>query len=175
MATNAHEGVSFDALFESEFSYVCRSLRRLGVREADIDDLAQEVFINVHRHLSQYDSERPLKPWLFSFAFGAAANYRRLARHRVERHESEELLPSANAGPEQELVNAQARDLVLRALSSMDAARAAVFVMHELDGFAAPDIATALSVPLNTVYSRLRVAREEFATAARRLQKGGRS
>lgn len=175
MPTNAHEGVSFDALFEREFSYVCRSLRRLGVKESDIDDLAQEVFLNVHRHLPEYDAERPLKPWLFSFAYGAAANYRRLARHRVERHESDDAFASSNDGPEQALENARARDLVLRILSSLDGDRAAVFVMHELDGFAAPDIAEALKIPLNTVYSRLRVAREEFAAAARRVQKGGRA
>ncbi|MBK8170570.1 MAG: RNA polymerase sigma factor [Sandaracinaceae bacterium] len=175
MSTNASDGVSFEALFESEFSYVCRTLRRLGVKEADLDDLAQEVFITVHRHLHEYDSSRPLKPWLFSFAFGTAANYRRLARHRAEKHEDSDVHASTAPGPAQQLENAQARDLVLRALSTLDEDRAAVFVMHELDGFAAPDIAESLSIPLNTVYSRLRVARDEFTTAVRRLQKGERS
>lgn len=172
MSTNKGDGLSFDALFESEFSYVCRSLRRLGVKEADLDDLAQEVFITVHRHLKEYDSTRPLKPWLFAFAFGTAANYRRLARHRAEKHDQGDFLVSGDATPEQQLQHAQARDLVLRALEGLDADRAAVFVMHELDGFAAPDIAEALSIPLNTVYSRLRVARDEFASSVRRLQKG---
>ena len=98
MSTNASDGVSFEALFESELSYVCRTLRRLGVKEADLDDLAQEVFITVHRHLHEYDSSRPLKPWLFSFAFGTAANYRRLARHRAEKHEDSDVHASTAPG-----------------------------------------------------------------------------
>src|SRR6187402_428906 len=83
-----HEAASalpdFRALFETQFSYVWNVLKRLGVAERDLEDLAQQVFLQVHARLSTYDPRRPLRPWLFSFAFHAASNYRRLKRHRVE-------------------------------------------------------------------------------------------
>ena len=44
-----------------------------------------------------------------------------------------------------------------------------MFVMHELDGHAAPEIADAMGIPLNTAYSRLRLARQDFAAAIKRI------
>ena len=157
----------FRRLFEAEFGYVCRSLRRLGVRAADLKDVAQELFVTVYHRLPEYDSVRPLRPWLFSFALRFAANYRRLMRNRG--HVSDDVL-HRNAAATQDV---EARDLVLRALGELDFDRRAVIVMHDLEGFAAPDIAGELGVPLNTVYSRLRLGRSEFRSAVERLQADG--
>lgn len=157
----------FRQLFEAEFTYVCRSLRRLGVREADLKDVAQELFVTVHHHLPEYEPSRPLRPWLFSFSLRFAANYRRLTRNRG--HVSDEALwAHASAS-----CDVEARDLVLRALGELDFDRRVVIVMHDLEGFAAPDIARELDVPLNTVYSRLRLARTAFRTAVEQLQAEG--
>jgi RNA polymerase sigma-70 factor (ECF subfamily) len=60
--------VDFDSLFDAELDYVWNALRRLGVREADLDDEVNEVFLRVHRQLAQYDPSRPVRPWLFAFA-----------------------------------------------------------------------------------------------------------
>jgi RNA polymerase sigma-70 factor (ECF subfamily) len=158
----------FRQLFERELSYVWHSLRRLGVRPEDARDQAQEVFLIVHRLLPSYDRARPLRPWLFGIAFRVAARYR--DRERLRRTED---LPTHVAdgtpGADEQLFEAQQRRLVLRALEAIDLDRRAVFVLAEIDGASAPQIAQALGIPLNTVYSRLRRAREEFTQAARRL------
>jgi len=62
----------------------------------------------------------------------------------------------------------------MRALEELDLDRRAVFVMHDIDGHVMPDIAAALGVPLNTAYSRLRLARADFAAAVERVRGGGR-
>jgi RNA polymerase sigma-70 factor, ECF subfamily len=67
----------FRALFAAEFGFVARALLRLGVREADVMDVAQEVFVAVHRELAQFDAQQSLKSWLYGFARRFAANYRR--------------------------------------------------------------------------------------------------
>ena len=59
-----------------------------------------------------------------------------------------------------------------RALEHIPIERRGVFVMHDIDGIAAPEIAVALEIPLNTAYSRLRLARRDFGEAVARL-KGG--
>jgi RNA polymerase sigma-70 factor (ECF subfamily) len=158
----------FRHLFDAEFGYVCRSLRRLGVHEADLADVAQELFVAVHRQFGEYDAARPLRPWLFSFSLRFAANYRRLARNRAAHVD----IANTHAAPSDP--NSEARDLVLRALAELDFDRRTVLVMHDLEGFPAPEIADQTSAPLNTVYSRLRLARADFRSAVERLQaKGG--
>ena len=70
---------------------------------------------------------------------------------------------------EETVAAGEARQLVLTALQKLPTERRAVFILADLDGCAAPEISLSLGVPLNTVYSRLRVAREEFVAAVKRV------
>jgi RNA polymerase sigma-70 factor (ECF subfamily) len=74
----------FRVIFEDHFDYVWNSLRHFGVRSVDLEDLAHEVFLRVHERLAEYDPSRPLRPWLFAFAFRVASAHKRLARHHAE-------------------------------------------------------------------------------------------
>lgn len=76
--------IDFRKLFDAEVAYVWKTLRRLGVRPSDIDDVSSEVWLVVHRRLDGYDSSKPIRPWLFGIAFRVAAAERRMARHRSE-------------------------------------------------------------------------------------------
>ena len=163
-------GLDFRTIFETEFEYVWHSLRRLGVRERDVDDVTHDTFIVVYRTLDQYDPGRPLRPWLFGIASRHAANYRRRAHHRGDVMEHATELADHSAGAEETLASRQAADLVLAALDALDVDRRSVFVLHEFDGVSIPDVAAALGVPLNTAYSRLRLAREHFTAAVKRLR-----
>jgi RNA polymerase sigma-70 factor (ECF subfamily) len=156
--------VQFRQLFDEQFGYVCRALQRLGVRPGDVDDVAQELFLTVYRALPDFDTHRPVRPWLCGFSVRFAANYRRLGRLADAPAEELERRPAA-LGEDHE-----ARDLVLKILERLDFDRRAIVVMHDLEGFGAPEIARELSVPLNTVYSRLRLAREDLKVAAEALQ-----
>ena len=159
----------FDA-FQSEFDYLCRTLRRLGVRPEDIEDEAHEVFLILNRKWPDYDPSRPLRPYLFGIAFRVVA-----ARKRKQQRELSQTLdetPSQAPLPDEALEAAHARALVLAALSRVPLPRRAVLVMHDIDEVPMRDIANALSLPLFTGYSRLRKARQEFEAAVRALQKG---
>lgn len=161
--------MTFRELFDAEFNYVCRVLRRLGVREADMEDVAQELFVSVHRRFDELDPSRKPRSWLFSFALRASANYRRLARHR-ERDELSPDAPASTPDPEQQTAKDEARRQVLTALDALPYERRTVFVMHDIEGFSAPEIAEQVQVPLNTVYSRLRLARADFRNAIQALR-----
>jgi len=160
----------FQQLFEAEYLYVCRSLRRLGVRDADTTDVAQELFLLVHRELPRYDRQRPLRPWLYAFVVRLAANHRKLRRHAYER--GDEGLASATTGADDRDAVAT-RDLVLRALSALDDEKRTVLVLFDLEGFDAKEIAVMIGVPPNTVYSRLRLAREAFRATVGAPPAGG--
>ena len=167
------EALDFSAIFSAEFDYVWHTLRRLGVRSADLEDLTHDVFLAVYRRRDDYETNRPLRPWLFGFAFRIASSYRSRARFRLElsaeRREFE--TPERNAYEEASL--RERVDLAFRALAELELDRRAVFILHELDEFAMPEVAAALEIPLNTAYSRLRLARTDLAATVRRMRSKG--
>ncbi len=169
-ATDAARIAQFRAIFTAEFDYVWSSLRRLGVQGRDLEDVTQNIFLEVFRQQDRYDPARPIRPWLFAFAFRFASDYRRLVRHRVEVFDDRVERISVTVPADEALVAHQARTLIAEALESIDLVRRAVFILHELDEVPMIEIAQSLDIPLNTAYSRLRVARDEFTAAIRRLQ-----
>jgi RNA polymerase sigma-70 factor (ECF subfamily) len=162
--------LDFPSLYKAQFAYAWKTLRRLGVFERDLPDVTHDLFVVVLRMLDQYDSSRPIKPWLFGIAFRVVSDYRRSAR--VTREVLEAIPEVADRGPgvDEQVATAQARALLMRALGELDLDRRAVVVMHDLDGQPAPDIATALDIPLATAYSRLRLGREDLSAAVKRLR-----
>ena len=160
----------FRLVFETECTFVWNTLRRLGIPDRDADDAAQDVFVVVHRHLGDYDPARPLRPWLFGICYRIAVALRRRARTTREKLDEVSEVPDQTHGADEQLEQAQAKDLVRRALDTLDLDRRALIVMHEYEGYPVPQIAETLGVPLNTAYSRLRLAREQFVAAVRRLQ-----
>jgi RNA polymerase sigma-70 factor (ECF subfamily) len=164
------------AIFDEHFDYVWATLRRLGVRDADREDLVHEVFLKLHSRISDYDATRPLRPWLFGFAYRVAADHRRLARHRVEVLGAPDDAVAQDTPADERVAAREERDVFLAALDELDIARRALLVMHDVDGTPVPEIAEALQVPVNTAYSRLRLAREDLAARVKRIRnaRGGR-
>jgi RNA polymerase sigma-70 factor (ECF subfamily) len=162
--------VDFPSLYKQEFAYAWRTLRRLGVRERDLPDLAHDLFIVVFRHLSDYDPARPFRPWLFGFAYRIVSDYRRSARFaRESLGDAADAIDRAPPADEQ-IAEQQAREQIILVLDGLDLDRRAVLVMHDLEGQPVPEIAAALGIPVATAYSRLRLAREDLAAAIKRLR-----
>lgn len=161
---------SFARVYETQRDYVWRSLRRLGIPDRFLEDVAHDVFVVVHRSLHAYDPARPIKPWLFGIAFRVASDFRRKAQNARE-HLDDALEPLDGAPTaEQEVAAHEARALLARALDALEPDRRAVFILHDIDGEPVPAIAEALEIPTNTAYSRLRLARSELAVALRRVR-----
>jgi RNA polymerase sigma-70 factor (ECF subfamily) len=162
--------VDFRSVFDAHFDYVWHTLRRLGVRERDLEDVAHELFVAVHRNLDHYDRTRPIRPWLFAFAIRAASDYRRLARHRVRLLEDSSSLVDPGPTPYEQAVTREKLDLVALALDALDFDRRVIFVLHEIDGVPVNEAARSLGIPANTAHSRLRLARADFFRAVRHLE-----
>jgi len=162
---------TFQMLYEQHFDHVWHTLRRFGVVERELEDAAHDVFIIVHRKLSTFDPTRPARPWLSGIAWRVAADTRRRAHHRRERLDSAvgQDRPTERPGPDEQLAARQTRALVEDALATLDLERRAVLVLCDIDGVTGPEAASTLDIPLNTVYSRLRTARDRFRAAVRRL------
>ena len=162
----------FVALFEAYYDYSFHSLRRLGVADADVEDVLHDMFMMVYQKLDQLDATRPAKPWLFAFAVRFASDYRRLARHRVTGGDRVLATLPGGASPEEDASRAQATSLAMRALGELSLEVRSVFIAYELDEIPMKDIAVSMGIPVNTAYSRLRLAREQFGTACATIRVG---
>lgn len=159
---------------EPELSALRAFLRRLGVRDADLDDATQEVLIHVHRRWSDYDPERPVRSWLFGFAVRVAKAQRRAGGSTTNLVGSDaDSLRDGAPTPEATLEDRRRRALLLAALDALDEERRTVFVLMELEEMSAPQVSELLGVALNTVYSRLRLARTDLTAAVKRLRARG--
>jgi RNA polymerase sigma-70 factor (ECF subfamily) len=159
----------FERLYAEHFAFVWRNLRRLGVAPASLDDAAQDVFLVVHRRQAEIRAGA-LRPFLFSVVRRVAADHRRsLGRHDAAPLDEAPEPASGAPDPERGLERAEAARLVHRVLARVSDEQREVFVLAELETMAAPEIAVALGIPLNTVYSRLRAARAAFEKEAARV------
>ena len=160
----------FAEVFRLHFDFVFRTVRSLGVADAAVDDAVQEVFITVHRRLAEFEHRSALKTWIYSIAYHTAQNHRRSARRR-EASPLDSELPSREPGPGEHAAGSQAGRFVREFLDQLPPERRDVFVSCVLEELSAPDVAEILKVKVNTVYSRLRLARAEFRAKLERFAK----
>ena len=164
----------FADVFRQHFDFVWRTLRSLGVPESGVDDAVQDVFISVHRRLPEFEGRSALKTWIYSIAYHTAQNHRRGARRREAQPLDPDLV-SCESGPGEHAAGAQAGRFVLRFLEQLAPERRDVFVLCVLEELSAPDVAEILRVNVNTVYSRLRLARQQFRAALEQLSRDERT
>ena len=152
------------------------SLQKMFADENTVDALARAGYRG-QGPLNAYVFARFVTPFaLLTIALGIAMNYRRLARHRLDLMAEPPEVTDQGQRADDRLEQSEQAKLVHAALQKVPLEQCAVLVLHELDGFAIPEVATTLGLSLNTAYSRLRLGREAFRTAFRRLanQKGWR-
>jgi RNA polymerase sigma-70 factor (ECF subfamily) len=159
--------LEFAAVYDAHFPFVWRSLRRLGVASAQLDDAAQDVFLVVYRRLDDFEGRSSVKTWLFGIVLKIVRTYKRTAaRKPTEPLEGD--IPALASAAEELTDAARAARLMHSLLDELDDAPRAVFILSELEEMTAPEISAALGVNLNTVYSRLRAARRDFDAALAR-------
>jgi RNA polymerase sigma-70 factor, ECF subfamily len=159
-------------VYRDHFRFVWRALRRLGVPEADTQDAAQDVFVVVHRKLSDFEGRSQMTTWLFSICLHVARNRRRKAQLRLEVSDEAVLERQADPSPdgEDQLRRREGLALLDSILDEMDLDQRVVLSLFELEGMTGEEIASLLELPLGTVYSRLRLGREAFRQLLERAQ-----
>jgi RNA polymerase sigma-70 factor, ECF subfamily len=174
-APAAATGESFQALYAEHVDLVWRSLRGLGVREASVEDAVQDVFLVIHRRLASFEARSSFRTWLFGIVLRVARNHRRteLRKGGCASLDAAPDVADSAPGPHEEAASAEALRELSRALADLDEAKREVFVLAELEQMSAPEMAETLGINVNTVYSRLRAARQAFEAAVLR-RNGGR-
>lgn len=159
--------VDFRQVYADESAFVWRAVRRLGGRDAELEDLVHDVFAAAYRSWSTLDGTRPLRPWLYGVTYRVMLDHHR--KHSTHRELPTEAVvdqPDERRGPLEETETRQGLTLAQEIINGLELDRRVIFVMHELEGLGMPEIAQTLDLPLNTAYSRLRLARRDFEAAA---------
>jgi RNA polymerase sigma-70 factor (ECF subfamily) len=171
----AGDGHRLRRLVDEHYDFVWRTLRYLGLGDADAEDAAQQVMCVLARRLTEVAAGAE-RHFLFSTATHVAATLRRSARRRPEAPEADLDAVAGGAPGGEELVDERrAHELLQQIVRALPEELRLVFVLYEIEELTTPEIATMLGVPAGTVASRLRRARESFQAAVRRIQAAQRS
>jgi RNA polymerase sigma-70 factor, ECF subfamily len=167
---------ALEELYRAHFDFVWRSVRALGVDDSAIDDVVQEVFVVAQRRLPTFEGRSSPRTWLSGILLNVVRRHRRTAKrkspHELSREPPTDVdsLPTAAKSPHEVALANEGARLLQRVLGGLDEKKREVLVLAELEEFSAPEIAEVLGIGLNTVYSRLRIAREEFERIAARYR-----
>ena len=166
----------FDTVYEQNFRFIWRAARRLGIDLADTDDVVQEVFVVAHRKLPEFEGRAQVKTWLYKILVLVVRHYFR-AQQRKPGHRAAHSLDEVDAlagrgehGPAEAAERAEAVRILDGILARLDVEKREVFVLAEIEQLSSVEIAEVLGTNVNTIYSRLRVARQEFERATTRFQ-----
>lgn len=151
-----------EQVYREHADFVWRLLRHFSVADASRDDVFHEVFLVVHRRLADHDGRASLRTWLFGITRNVVLHHRRgHARH--QRRLTVAPAPLPGPGPDDYVARLEARALIDRFLGGLAEEARLAFVLAEIEGLRAPEIAEQLGLNLNTLYSRLQALRKQFA------------
>ncbi|MGC4068628.1 MAG: sigma-70 family RNA polymerase sigma factor [Polyangiaceae bacterium] len=160
-------------LYGQNVRYVWRCLRSLGVRDRELEDAIQDLFMVVQKKLPDFDGRVSARTWLYAIAIRIARRYkerhgRAAARFCPEEEHAETLASPHNT--EAEFVYNERLACAREALNALDDDKREVFVLAQIEQMSAKEIGEITGVPMNTVYSRLRAAKAAFSEAIQRLE-----
>jgi RNA polymerase sigma-70 factor (ECF subfamily) len=162
-----------EEIYRAHFGFVWAVLRRLGVPERDLEDVAQDVFVVVHRRLPEFQGRASTRTWLYAIAVRVAWNHGRKRRVRepaAETSGSHLIAPPLGSDPEEHALRTQAARVLDDLLARLDDDKRAVFVLSDIEGLTAVEIAEIVGTNARTVYSRLRAARDRVHGDLARMQ-----
>jgi len=160
----------FAELYRAHYTAVCDWIRALGTPPPYNEDVAQDVFLVVHRRMADFIPGRSFRAWLFGIARRVNRDHSR-GRRRTEARERTVLAPVPLPPAEDAVAHDEALSFMHDFVDGLDSEKRIVFVLSDIDDMSTPEIAEALGVPVKLVRSRLRTARERFKAAAEQFQR----
>lgn len=159
----------FSAVYREHARYVWRICRGMGVSPLHVDDVVHDVFLVVRRRLVDFDPRRSLRAWLAGITRRVVGHLRRkLAREDRRLRALPE--PDPVRSPHDAVQRHDAERLMQRFLDTLDADKRVAFLLLEIEGLTAKEVAEVCKTNPRTVYSRARAARQRFADYVAELE-----
>jgi RNA polymerase sigma-70 factor (ECF subfamily) len=152
----------FRKIFEDHVMQVTRTLRYLGIAEADLTDAAQEVFVVVDRRFVDFEGRSSLSSWIHGICLRVAMNYRKRMRRRREDVVAEPPESSVDADQHARLERHEERWLLTAVLDILDDEHREIVVLHEIEKLPMREVAEIVGCALQTAYTRRRNALDKM-------------
>jgi len=160
---------SFESLYRAHGRTVARWAIRLLGPKADFEDVVQDVFIVIHAKLATLQRPEALRSWIYGIVRRTVSDYRRSRRTRDAAGARLGAEPkSSHPSPLDMAERNDDLELLESVLAELDEPKREVFLMVEILEMTVPEVVQGLDIPLNTAYSRLRLARQDFEEALAR-------
>jgi RNA polymerase sigma-70 factor, ECF subfamily len=167
---------NFDDFYRAHVGFAARYARRLGVDDAAIDDVVQQVFLVAYRRFvdvrPQDFPEGSIRAWLFAIVIRVVRDHRRTTRRKSPHlnvpHTDPETIPDSGLGPHDAFARGEAARLVRFLLDGLDREKRDVLVLTELEQLTIAEIAETFGISARTVSSRRKAARRAFKRAVER-------
>jgi RNA polymerase sigma-70 factor (ECF subfamily) len=134
----------------------------MGVRDAELDDACQNVFVQMVRYLPSFRGDSSFRTWLYRVCLSEARELRRRSRLRELMGELLRSERADEATVTLELSETAARRRVQAALARLKPHERSVFILYEMEGLKGEEIAEIVDCPVATVWRRLHYARAAF-------------
>jgi RNA polymerase sigma-70 factor (ECF subfamily) len=154
----------FASVYYHTYEDVSRWIRALGGPSSEQDDLIQDIYLIVHRKLAHFDG-RNLGAWLYRITAHRVRDFRRLwwFRHVLGKDPlAIEKLESDDPNPVRAFEAAEKRRELERLLSKLSPPLRATFILFEIEGYTAEEIAGLQVISVNTVRARIHRARKKL-------------
>jgi RNA polymerase sigma-70 factor, ECF subfamily len=156
---------AWEALYRQHFGEVYRFVWRAGAPADEVEDLTQRAFVVAYERIDDLHQLTNARAWLRGIALRLLAAHRRWRKVRELKRWLVKAEPPPPITPEQHVATDQLGELVRRALEGISPKLRDALVLCDMEDLTPAEAAEILGVPLNTVRSRRRLAREEFARA----------
>lgn len=167
--SQAGDAVAFRELYRTHRPHVARLVQRILGPDSEVEDVIQEAFIQVHRSLPSFQGTSLLSTWIHRVAVNVALQH--IRRRRRQRSGPVVMTPdppeptTGDVAPEEDVLWRDRMRKLYAALEGLSPKKRAVFVLHEIEGMSAEEIAKLMRAPLITVRTRLFYARKALYAA----------
>lgn len=161
--------IAFAELFRRHRGDVSRLVFRMLGPSADIEDVVQEVFLQVHKSLGEFRGQAKFTTWLHRVTVNVVLMVRRAARSRpvFSGEPLSDVEPDRRLLPDEDAARRQRIAAFRRLLDRLPEKKRTVFILHEIEGMSPAEIGEIVDAPVLTVRTRLFYARRELAEMMR--------
>ncbi len=146
---------------------VAGAISAQGVPAHEVEDLAQQVFINAYKGLAGFRGEAKLSSWLYRIAINVARQAKRRALARPSTESMEQALEAGRQPADPQTAAAAAvavRNAALAgALAQLSTAQRSALALYYFEELSYEEIAEALELNLNTVRTHIRRGKQQLA------------
>src|SRR3989337_2110332 len=161
---------AFESIYREYFEFVANVVLRIVKHTDDAEDVAQEVFMTIYKNLKTLRGESALKTWICRIAINTAINHaKKLSREfrQILEHGNDKAVAHSPPEDEDAIKNQENKKMIARLLDALNPDQRACIVLRNLEGLSYQEIAENLNIPINTVRSRIKRAREAMMSLSK--------